>query len=95
MTMLDSEMFSSNKPKVPPRETQLRIFVDDENVEAASCPKVTVTGFQADTVNEEMELLFESKSKSGGGDIVAFELSKNKKSVIIEYRNCKGKVDIN
>ncbi|XP_052234938.1 protein mono-ADP-ribosyltransferase PARP14-like isoform X2 [Dreissena polymorpha] len=94
MTMLGSEMFSSNKPKVPPRETQLRVFVEDEDVEAASCPKVTVTGFQADTVNEEMELFFESKSKSGGGDIVAFELSKNKKSVTIEYKNCKDSEDV-
>ncbi|XP_052263558.1 protein mono-ADP-ribosyltransferase PARP14-like isoform X2 [Dreissena polymorpha] len=63
------------------------VDIVESGSESMISKKVTVTGFQVGTANEEMKSFFESISSSGGGNIVAFDLNQYQNVVTIEFEH--------
>jgi hypothetical protein len=55
-----------------------------------SCRTILVTGLSSDVTKDALELYFENKKKTGGGEIVSAAINEKKMEVIIEFKEHEG-----
>lgn len=63
----------------------------DSDGHSADSRTVRVEGIRADTTNDTLEIFFENKKKSGGGDICETTRSKGSSTALIEFLDVTGK----
>lgn len=87
-----------------PKKSRIRLHshtrFDDDPIESCletpkhelkkGCRKVLVKGVSASTSKESLELLFENKRKTGGGEIESTVLNEKKGEAIIEFKSIEG-----
>jgi hypothetical protein len=55
-----------------------------------SCRTILVTGLSSDVTKDSLELYFENRKKTGGGEIVSAVMNEKKMEVIIKFKEHKG-----
>ena len=67
---------------------------EDETYEEEPPAALKISGFKPSTHEDVLQMYFESKKKSGGGDIDQFEMSKAKDSVVITFKDPSGRLNL-
>lgn len=62
---------------------------ESEGIEKG-CRRILVTGLPAEISRDTLELYFENKKKTGGGEIVSATINEKKMQAIIEFKDIEG-----